>query len=485
MFLAAPKVAGIIAYWRSLPGPFQEALKKPENVKKLVIYFHHRYDIIEYPSLQKKQIAAWDKRPVIWNGQVQWFNYTTNRLQTMNCLTDWDTRHLWDDQLVCDGLNPDMDQMPDDDGQTVEPDMGCNDISGSQPEPPAASSSLRRRALHRDSDSCTRQPPGSGQQSLTFSSASVAQPTCSADGGCGGTLCTGYYCAPSPTGTPPDHHDPQDPNNGQPVSSSTVSVSWSTEPPVPAALSSWTSIATESSSTTPSDTGADTPTGTTSAGPAATTDCDDQCKLDKGNPCYCDDRDCSAQAPSCCFTQSCPLCYCSDDGCYGDSPKCCWTQTCQWSWTGGGGGNKKAAISRQLNDRLASLGNSSAAVYGLWSHHTNDTDGVSMHVSGYDGKMTADNVCKGTPAWSAVSALLNNDTNPDAGLLTWYSNLTVFGDTCSYLAGVSDYASIAAGVKVGALTCGKWSTADCFRANYTDVHDCGTERVVQELVCQF
>ncbi|KAK8092424.1 glucan -beta-glucosidase protein [Apiospora kogelbergensis] len=471
---AAPNVAGVVAYWRSLPGPFHEALKKPANVKKLVTYFHHRYDIIDYPTLRKRQIAEIDKRPVIWNGQVQWFNYSAQEVQTMSCLKDWDTRGVWDYEQVCAGLDPNMDEMPDDDGQSVDPE----DCSVPADESISLGSSR--------GSSCERPPVMPDEQSLTFSSATVAQPTCSAAGACGGTLCSGYYCAPSPSGTPPDHQDPQDPNNGQPVSSSTVSVSWSTEPPAPAALSSWTSIAVQSStSTAPSDTGTDTPTGTTSAGPAATTDCDDQCKLDNGYPCNCNEDGCDDQSPSCCSTATCPLCFCSDTDCTPDSPTCCNTQSCQWSWTGGGGGNKKAAISRQLSDRLAGLGNSSTAVYGLWSHHTNDTNGLSMRIAGYNGRMTAGSVCKESPVWSAASALLGNDTKPDAGLLTWYSNLTVFGDTCSYLAGVSSYASVAAGAKVGALTCSKWSTANCFRANHTNVHDCGTERVAQELVCQF
>ncbi|ORY63569.1 uncharacterized protein BCR38DRAFT_437180 [Pseudomassariella vexata] len=35
--------------------------------------------------------------------------------------------------------------------------------------------------------------------------------TCSEVGKCGGTLCTGYYCTPSPTDVPPDYQDPPRP----------------------------------------------------------------------------------------------------------------------------------------------------------------------------------------------------------------------------------------------------------------------------------
>ncbi|KAK6851408.1 hypothetical protein PG995_012530 [Apiospora arundinis] len=463
-----------------------------------------------------------DRRPVLWNGHVNWLNETSDKVVTMNCLKDWNTRSQWDVNNLCHGLNPDMDQMPEDGGESVEPE-GCDSGSDSSPpessisppptssdNPASASSSnsspqssggarVRRRRDKLAGGSCAPagpKPLDPGSQDLTFSSASVAQPTCSAPGACGGTLCSGYYCAPSPTGTPPDHQDPRDPNNGQPVSSSTVSLSWSTEAPAPTTLSSWISELMPSTTSSSADTDGpgSNPSGTTGGGgsnPSGTTDaaqptqtCDDQCRLDKGNPCCADGEPCQADEPSCCKRGNCPICLCSDTSCTATSPKCCLTNSCAWSWTGGNGGNKAVAVLHQLDNQLASIANSSAAVYGLWSHHGNGSDGDSWHISGYDGKMTADSVCKETPAWSAF-ATLNNDTNLDTGLQTWYSNLTVFGDSCSYLAGVSDYAGVAAGVKVGALTCGKWSTANCFRANRTDVHDCGTGKVAQELVCQW
>ncbi|KAK6819399.1 hypothetical protein PG987_015882 [Apiospora arundinis] len=476
---AAPAASGVIAYLRSLPGPFHEPLQKPRNAKKMISWLHHRYDIMNAITRELLPIYMNEQRPVVWNGEVQFMNQTIGRVVTMSCLKDWDTRDQWDTRDACHGLDPDMDLMPDT-GESVEAEEenpGSDICSGDDDTPPL---SLPPRELGR-------------ARSI------IAQPTCSAAGGCGGTLCSGFYCAASPTGTPPDHQDPQDPNNGQPVSSSTVSLSWSTEAPAPTALSSWISQLTppaSSSSSSAADTGGSgsNPSGTTGGGgsnPSGTTDapqptqtCDDQCRLDRGNPCCPDGEPCQAEEPSCCKTEDCPICLCSDTSCTATSPKCCLTNSCAWSWTGGNGENKAVAVLHQLDNQLASIANSSAAVYGLWSHHGNGSDGDSWHISGYDGKMTADNVCKETPAWSAF-ATLNNDTNLDTGLQTWYSNLTVFGDSCSYLAGVSDYAGVAAGVKVGALTCGKWSTANCFRANHTDVHDCGTGKVAQELVCQW
>ncbi|KAK3370414.1 hypothetical protein B0H63DRAFT_528137 [Podospora didyma] len=71
--------------------------------------------------------------------------------------------------------------------------------------------------------------PGSGGQSITFSSSNIPKPTCTA-GGCG-TFCKGYYGSPHPTGIPPDHGDPKDPNNGVPRSTTVIGSSSSSTPP--------------------------------------------------------------------------------------------------------------------------------------------------------------------------------------------------------------------------------------------------------------
>jgi hypothetical protein len=43
----------------------------------------------------------------------------------------------------------------------------------------------------------------------------TAGPTCAgASTACGGTLCSGYWCTPEPTGYPPGYQDPQDPSSG-------------------------------------------------------------------------------------------------------------------------------------------------------------------------------------------------------------------------------------------------------------------------------
>ncbi|KAK8091312.1 Bcser1 [Apiospora phragmitis] len=478
---SAPRVAGIAAYLRSLPGPFHEPLKDPKNVKKMISFLAHRYDIMQHDRTIPK-VNARKRRPVAWNGQVTLWDNTAAATGSHNCLKDWTTRAVWDTIHACDGLDPNMDNIGN--GESVR---SC---SRNQEGAAAGPSSMLQREDDPsggadDEGTCPLDPMDPSVQALTFSSASVAQPTCTAAGGCGGTMCSGYYCAASPTGPPPDHQDPQDPNNGKPVPSTTVTRSWSTEPAAPTALTSWSTDLSPTSSTSSTDTSTTT-TDDNNPPPTSTPECNtDQCKLDNGNACYCDaDGSCSTDSPDCCATATCPLCFCSDTSCNDSSPECC-PNNCAWSWTGGGGGgNKKMGTSRLLSDRLAALANASsgAAYYGLWSH-TNDSSG-SRHVAGYDGRRKPDSVCTETPAWSS-SPLDNNNKPEAAGLRTWYAGLTVFNDTCSYLAGVANYSSVAVGAKVGALTCSRWATADCYRANHTDVHDCGTGKVAEELVCQW
>ncbi|KAK7957345.1 alkaline serine protease Alp1 [Apiospora aurea] len=485
---AAPQVAGVIAYLRSLPGPFRKPLREPKNVKKMVQFLARRYDVLDFDGTPVP-VRYRDKRPVLWNGHVQVWDYANQRVTTYNCLKDWDTRQGWDFNGACEGLDPDMKNMGS--GESVQ---ACNAPAGPS-----------RKKLRRDdsddydyddefdSDSCPLDPDNPydpGASSITFSSASVAQPTCTAAGGCGGTVCSGYYCAPSPSGTPPDHQDPQDPVNGQPVSSSTVSRSWSTRPPAPTDLTSWSTRLSPTKTWSSSSSLTETPNPTEPYPPpnsvSPTVNCDpgdDQCKVDMGYRCNCDTNGCDEWSPACCATKSCPNCVCFDGRCTSDSPKCC-PDNCVWSWTGGYGGDKTVAVSHMLNDRLASFANSSAGSYSLWSH-TNDTG--SWNLVGYSGRLTPASVCTETPAWSAsLGHGRAADAKPDqVGLQTWYANVTVFNDTCSYLSGVANYSSVAAGVKVGALTCSRWATADCYRANHTDVHDCGTDKVAEELVCQW
>ncbi|KAI0490352.1 pectin lyase fold/virulence factor [Xylaria cf. heliscus] len=49
---------------------------------------------------------------------------------------------------------------------------------------------------------------------ISFIPGPTASPTCASGTGCGGHLCSGYWCMPSPTGYPPGYQDPKDPSSG-------------------------------------------------------------------------------------------------------------------------------------------------------------------------------------------------------------------------------------------------------------------------------
>lgn len=73
-----------------------------------------------------------------------------------------------------------------------------------------------------------RDEASAGGTTISFTPGPTAGPTC--QGGstaCGGTICSGYWCNPTPTEAPPGFHDPKDPNS-EGYSASTTTISGST-----------------------------------------------------------------------------------------------------------------------------------------------------------------------------------------------------------------------------------------------------------------
>ncbi|KAI2606280.1 pectin lyase fold/virulence factor [Hypoxylon fragiforme] len=102
---------------------------------------------------------------------------------------------------------------------------------------------------------------------LSFTGGATAGPRCAgASTACGGTLCVGYWCTPSPTGYPPDYQDPKDPNSGG-YSAPTTTIGGST------------TTSSSSSSTTRVCTVTDV--------------------------CNCDERECDECSPPCCLNGTC------------------------------------------------------------------------------------------------------------------------------------------------------------------------------------
>ncbi|KAI0120746.1 hypothetical protein F4776DRAFT_631569 [Hypoxylon sp. NC0597] len=174
----------------------------------------------------------------------------------------------------------------------------------------STSSCSATQADRDDMGSCPCGPSNKSPEaiSITLASGSKPLPSCAAAGGCGGTLCSSYFCNRMPAGKPPEFLDPKDPRNNLPRPTTTVPI---------------TTVTITVTAASPTET------------------CDEKCKLDRGNPCTCARDQCHADSPSCCADHSCPLCECNGDVCTPTSPACCITGTCAWSWTGGDGGALK------------------------------------------------------------------------------------------------------------------------------------------------
>ncbi|KDN67309.1 putative 1,3-beta glucanase [Colletotrichum sublineola] len=191
---AAPQVAALAAYLRSLPSPWKTQLQEPRHVKKMIRLLHRRFTL-RYPSSVPNPSL---RKPIIWNGQVG----------DKNCLVDYDTRSQWDTDNACPEIDKDLDKEMGQ-GETVEP---CGAGIGEN----------SRIAARQDGGFCPVLPGNGGWgdgggQTVSFTSGSQPSPTCASGTGCGGHVCTGYWCNPSPTGVQPDYQDPKDPNAGRPV----------------------------------------------------------------------------------------------------------------------------------------------------------------------------------------------------------------------------------------------------------------------------
>ncbi|GKT58402.1 glucan 1,3-beta-glucosidase [Colletotrichum tofieldiae] len=78
-----------------------------------------------------------------------------------------------------------------------------------------------------------RDEASAGGTTLSFTPGPTAGPTCPGTStACGGTICSGYWCNPTPTGAPPGYQDPKDPSSGgYSAPTTTVGGSTTTTPP--------------------------------------------------------------------------------------------------------------------------------------------------------------------------------------------------------------------------------------------------------------
>ena len=175
-------LAGLAAYLRGLPVPYQKDLEKPALLKKLIHTMQRPLDIDD-PYVNKRYKDDFPKGPVVpfvWNGNVL----------SGNCLTD-STKP----KFVFDVTKKDP------------PQDICPDILAKLNELDPNSCKVAARGLV--GSSCDL-PGNGGGDGITYSRGPPSPIPCTAH--CG-TLCTGYYCDPNPTGDPPDFGDPNDPTN--------------------------------------------------------------------------------------------------------------------------------------------------------------------------------------------------------------------------------------------------------------------------------
>lgn len=156
MYTAAPRVAGLAAYFRAIPSEW-EGLDEPRNVKALITKLHRKFkpelnefrgDDAEEKWKNKYQGGAPEEQPVIWNGQsFDKEDNPTNCFENPNILQSSGRRRArsrkrqQDDQepegASCPAMPRDLDQLPLHNGETVAP--GSLQIPPTAPPRPTSS----------------------------------------------------------------------------------------------------------------------------------------------------------------------------------------------------------------------------------------------------------------------------------------------------------------------------------------------------------
>ncbi|ETS73701.1 hypothetical protein PFICI_14647 [Pestalotiopsis fici W106-1] len=219
---AAPQVAAVAGYYKGLPSDWQGQLNAadssgPKAVKNMIRAFER--EIIP-PRLVS--VGSGEKRALIWNGMDG----------DINCL-------LGGDSTSCPELPTDINDYtpPADCGQAaVFAELLPRIVKGNE----------TMFAKRQSGGSCTLPADGGGGQ-ITLTTGPAVGPTCANPDGCGGHICSGFWCAPAPTGYPPGYQDPKDPSSSEytaptttikPTTSSSSTTSSSTTSAAPAPTTS-------------------------------------------------------------------------------------------------------------------------------------------------------------------------------------------------------------------------------------------------------
>jgi len=191
----ASLVAGTIAYWRglpNLPAGWAAELRNPANVKNLVRY---------------KTILLGGDRTRARPGRVTFL--WTGRVAGGDCLVDPTLRGC-PSNLAGSGIAS-LGPFGSSCGSTVT----VGGVSGRA----STDLNMKRQAgaacplIHFPPEIETGLGGGSGGGGLITYRPGAPSPTCASGPGCGGRVCSGFYCQANPIGTPPDFWDPQDPDH--------------------------------------------------------------------------------------------------------------------------------------------------------------------------------------------------------------------------------------------------------------------------------
>ena len=149
--------------------------------------------------------------PLVWNGIDQ----------QVNCLLDYPRGG--DPKNVCPTLTEDI--------TDYVPPASCGRVASTVAKL-VAGSPLEERDNgtmpldglfgRQSGDFCTLPADGGGGTRITFTTGPTVAPTCANTDGCGGHICSGYWCGPTPTGYPPGYQDPKDPNSSGAIPSQTT-----------------------------------------------------------------------------------------------------------------------------------------------------------------------------------------------------------------------------------------------------------------------
>ncbi|KAI3316561.1 hypothetical protein HD806DRAFT_517262 [Xylariaceae sp. AK1471] len=135
-------------------------------------------------------VPPWDSRPTV--------SLVCNGMDVMvNCLLGFPQGG--DPACICPSLTDDI--------TDYVPAQSCGRIAAFDETSVLFTSSNDTLSKRQSGNVCTLPPNGGGGIRISFTMGPTVAPTCANADGCGGKVCTGYWCDLTPTGFPPAYQD--------------------------------------------------------------------------------------------------------------------------------------------------------------------------------------------------------------------------------------------------------------------------------------